>query len=227
VNRGLNAFPGIEKNEYGFSLMELIVVMVIVGILATGVVFMFADPTAKVKAAAFEMRGDFNLARGEAVTENENVLITFDTGANDGYRICFETTGDDDCYDEAGDDVIKDVIFNDSVTYYDFTGPIPLPGDGPDKAPAVGGVETDLTGKSGITLQINGNGLPYIYFIPNGTCEPLNGAGAVIVYLSQQGNPSVIRGNPYAVVVGSTSTGWVFMERWRPELGASGEWYRK
>lgn len=202
--------------------------MVIVGILAIGVVFMFADPTAKVKAAAFEMRGDFNLARGEAVKENEDVLITFDTGTDAGYRICFDSNNDNDCFDEAGDDIIKDVIFNDSVKYYDFTGGESLPANGPDKAPPiiVGGVEveTDLTMKSGITLQINGNGDPYISFISNGTCEPLNGAGAIIVYLSQQGNLSVIKGNPYAVVVGSTSTGNVRLERWRPEKDA---WYRK
>ncbi|MGB3647940.1 MAG: GspH/FimT family pseudopilin, partial [Desulfobulbales bacterium] len=53
------------------------VVLVIVGILAIGVVFMFADPTAKVKAAAFEMRGDLNLARAEAVRRNENILVDF------------------------------------------------------------------------------------------------------------------------------------------------------
>ncbi|MEJ2270434.1 MAG: alanine--tRNA ligase-related protein, partial [Desulfobulbaceae bacterium] len=55
----------------------MLVVMVIVGILAIGVVFMFADPTAKVKAAAFEMRGDLNLARAEAVRRNDNILVDF------------------------------------------------------------------------------------------------------------------------------------------------------
>jgi hypothetical protein len=38
---------------------------------------MFTDPTAKVKAAAFEMRGDFNLARGEAVRRNQDILVDF------------------------------------------------------------------------------------------------------------------------------------------------------
>ena len=65
------------KCNRGFSLVELMVVMVIVGILATGVVFMFADPTAKVKAAAFNMLGDLNRARSEAVSRNEDVLVEF------------------------------------------------------------------------------------------------------------------------------------------------------
>ena len=67
----LKYFINTCKGNRGFSLVELMVVMVIVGILATSVVFMFADPTAKVKAVAFEMRGDFNLARGVAVKENK------------------------------------------------------------------------------------------------------------------------------------------------------------
>jgi len=74
---GQNTYFSNCNNAYGFTLIEVLVVMVIVGILATGVVFMFADPTAKVKAAAFEMRGDFNLARSEAVRRNADILIEF------------------------------------------------------------------------------------------------------------------------------------------------------
>ena len=77
MQKALSIYPDIESNAKGFTLIELMVVMVIVGILAIGVVFMFADPTAKVKAAAFEMRGDFNLARSEAVRRNEDILIEF------------------------------------------------------------------------------------------------------------------------------------------------------
>ena len=51
------------KSAHGFSMIELMVVMAIVAILATGVVFMFANPTAKVKTMAFELLGEINYAR--------------------------------------------------------------------------------------------------------------------------------------------------------------------
>ncbi len=119
------------RNNRGFSLVEMMVVMVIIAILAVGVVFMFADPTAKVKAAAFELRGDLNLARAEAVKRNTGILVQFVDSAKDpvsykepapcgkdsladfgacfsggqrhGYVICFDEDGDNDCSDEAAD----------------------------------------------------------------------------------------------------------------------------
>ena len=132
------------KNKRGFSLVELMVILVIIGILAVGVVFMFADPTAKVKAAAFEIRGDFNLARAEAVRRNQNILIQFvdtakvtcgretpadfadcfDLGdTSQGYVICVDENLDNDCSDEGTnatdleERVIKTVIFGDGVKY--------------------------------------------------------------------------------------------------------------
>ncbi|MEJ2333754.1 MAG: GspH/FimT family pseudopilin, partial [Desulfobulbaceae bacterium] len=136
------------------------VVLVIVGILAIGVVFMFADPTAKVKAAAFEMRGDLNLARAEAVRRNENILVQlidsaqetcskvtaayyadcFAGGSFQGYVICFnedlDGVVDDDCSDEGGtaaeleERVIKTVLFKDAVQYYEFSGTLPSSSSG-------------------------------------------------------------------------------------------------
>ena len=61
----------------GYTLMELSVVMVIVCILASGVVYMFSNPTAKVKDAAFNLLADLNLARAEAVKQNHDVLVDF------------------------------------------------------------------------------------------------------------------------------------------------------
>ena len=71
--------PGkfLIKNTHGFSLIELMVVMAIVAILATGVVFMFANPNAKVKTQTFNLLGEINMARSEAVTRNQEVLIDF------------------------------------------------------------------------------------------------------------------------------------------------------
>lgn len=207
----------------GFTLIELMVVMTIVGILAIGVVFMFADPTAKVKAAAFEMRGDFNLARAEAVKENEEVRIDFDP-ANDSYRIWLDdwnagtsTSGpppQDDTYTPGGDTLVKEVAFRDNVKYYDFTGTVPA--NGPINDPQTPPISLD--GQSGITL-----GSTTLTFRSNGTCDR---SGSVVVYYPKDGDPATLnaKGKPYAVVVENANTGRVLLERWRPE---SGQWSRK
>ena len=207
--------PKTECPANGFTLVELMVVLVVVGILATGIVFMFNNPIAKVKAEAFDMRGSFNLARAEAVSRNTDVLIDF---VNDGYEICIDATADGDCSDEPADNFIREVTFSNGVEYYDFTAD-PLPADGPDKTPFVGGVQTNLTGEDGIILAGD-----TIVFTSNGTCDK---SGTVIVYLPVKNSPSNMRGKPYALVVESATTGRLRLERWRPELGASGEWSRK
>lgn len=236
-----------SRSNRGFTLIEMLVVMVIIGILAVGVVFMFTDPTAKVKAAAFEMRGDMNLARGEAVRRNENILIQFVTAAKEscgkgtttlfadcfgggslqGYVICFnedsDGTADNDCSDEAADateladKIIKTVIFRDAIQYYDFGATLPSSPVGATPNTSPDGVS--LVSNNGITFS-DGD---YLYMMANGTSSD---TGSVIVYLPQDGDPAslVVKGRPYAVVVGSESTGSVHLERWNPNLD---KWTRK
>jgi prepilin-type N-terminal cleavage/methylation domain-containing protein len=211
----------------GFSLVELMVVIVIVGILATGVVMSFLNPTAKVKAAAFEMRGDINLARSVAVRENEDVLVDFVKGSGTGYIICFDIVdpgGVDGCDDEAADEIIKDVSFED-VRYYDFDATLPT--DGPTKTPLY---SSELAGKAlanenGIILAGNN-----ITMQSNGTSDK---DGAVIIYYPPEGTPLEIRGKPYSVVVNNPTTGKVQLFRWRKEMTDDGgtphddRWSRK
>lgn len=102
-----------QKNQ-GFSLLELLIVMVIAGILATQVVIGFTSSSRKVKSSAFMMRSDINLARAEAVNRNMDVNIELldnnnfggNIGVRDGYRLWANT------------EMIKEVHFNKKVQYY-------------------------------------------------------------------------------------------------------------
>jgi len=194
----------------GFTLIELMVVMVIACILATGVVFMYSNPTAKVKGVAFSILGDFNLARSEAVNRNEDVLIDFTLGNEDGYRICLDRDSDKDCSDETIEDVIKEVTFREEVQFYDCTSAPPFPVNGPTKTPA----GTTLAGKKGLIF----GGPAYIKLQPDGTSSD---NGSIIIYHPASGNPQKVRGNPYAAVISSASTGRIRLMRWRKDTGWS------
>ena len=185
---------GRQKHPNGFSLVELMVVLVIAGILAFGVVMSFTNPIAKVKAVAFEMRGDINYARAVSVKENQSVLVDFVTDSGPGYIICFDIDTDDgDCDNEAADDIIKEVTFIKEVQFYDFST-IALPADGPTVTPAY---DSELAGKS----LTNEDGIIFagnaIEMRSDGTCDQ---DGAVIIYfpaniISTEGRRT-IRGKP-------------------------------
>jgi prepilin-type N-terminal cleavage/methylation domain-containing protein len=190
--------------EHGYSLLELLVVLVIIGILATQVVFMLSSADGKVKGAAFNMRSDFNLARGEAVNRNQDVLIDFvfdsDTtyvdasGTRDGYRICVDDDVDSAC--TGADTIIKDVLFTELVQFYDAAG--------------VNGPTVDINGDAWVV----GDGVTFtadnFQMQPNGTS---NKAGTIYTYVPNSGDPTDMEAPPYAVVVGST-TGRVRLLRW-------------
>jgi len=192
----------------GFTLVELSVVMVIACILATGVVFMFTNPTAKVKSTAFCLLADLNLARSEAVNRNQDVLVDFVFGTRDGYLICIDTDEDKDCHDEAVDDIIKKVLFRDEVHFYDCAAAPPYPAKGPQKTPA----GTSLAGKNGLIF----GGPNYIKWQPDGTSGD---NGSIIIYHPAAENSQLVKGDPYAAVISSAATGRIRLMRWRREIG--------
>jgi len=203
-------YPSLHKKAQGYTLIELLVVMVIVCILTTGVVFMFSNPTAKVKGVAFAILTDLNLARSESVNRNKNVLVDFILGAEDGYLICSDTDSDKDCNDEAAADIIKKVLFRKEVQFYDCISAPPYPDGGPTKTPA----GTKLAGKNGIIF----GGPNYIKWQPDGTSAD---NGSIIVYHPVPGNPRKVKGDPYAAVISSGATGRIRLQRWRQEKGWS------
>lgn len=196
----------------GFTLIELVIVMIIVCILATGVVFMFNNPTARIKNVAFTLLADMNLARSEAVDRNREVLVDFTLGTRDGYMICLDTDGDRDCGNESASDIIKKVLFRAEVQFYDCTSAPPYPAGGPTKTPA----GTPLAGKNGLIF----GGPNYIKWQPDGTSSD---NGSIILYHPAGFNPHKVRGDPYAAVISSAATGRIRLMRWRVKNG----WSRK
>ena len=213
------------RSSKGFTLVELFVVLVIMGILATQVIFMFTDPVAKVKAAAFNLRGDLNLARSEAVNRNQDVLVDFlfdvdqdcqgditqcvNAGDSDGYIICVDLDDPLNNVCDATDIIIRISLFREEVQYYD---PNPLPADGPGFTPAPPAA-VSLNGADGVLFSDN-----RVIMQTNGTSSS---GGTVVVYVPKK-NTNEIYGTPYAIVT-LPSTGRIMLMRWL----RGDTWYKK
>ena len=198
----------IRSLSKGFTLVELSVVMAIVCILASSAMYMYINPTAKVKGVAFGILTDLNLARSEAVNRNQDVLVDFTLGDKDGYLICLDTDADKDCNDESADNIIKKILFRKEVQFYDCMSAPPYPAGGPTKTPA----GTKLAGKNGLIF----GGPNYIKWQPDGTSGD---NGSIIIYHPAPENSQKVKGDPYAAVISSAATGRIRLMRWRQKSG--------
>jgi prepilin-type N-terminal cleavage/methylation domain-containing protein len=217
--------PGCNAN-HGFSLIEVMVVMIIVAILATGVVFMFANPSARVKGQAFTMLGELNMARSEAVNRNLDVRVTFLPGATaadqDGYRIWIDDwdagtddLGSDGTYASSAsgsDTLIRETFFPEEVQFYDANA-----ADGPTVNPD--GDALDMTDGGTDDDGIEFDSVDEFVFTLMGTAEdsgsnPLDNTGFVYIYYPvSAADHATMRAAPYALVV-STSVGTISIVRW-------------
>jgi len=195
----------------GYTLLEVMVVLAIVAILATQVGFAFSDPMAKVKAAAFKMRSDMNLARAEAIGRHKNILVEFVPGDIDGYRICVDgdAAGDPDhnkCTNPPIDTIIKEVWFNEQVQFLDRNI-----SNGPTKTPKGDSLnfENGTADDDGIAFSTHN----YFNMEPNGISSS---GGAVYIFAPKPGDAAAMRAPPITLVV-TSHTGRVRLMRWRVE----------
>jgi hypothetical protein len=200
----------VKVQSQGFTLIELCVFMTVICILATGIIYMYTNPTAKVKGVIFNILTDLNLARSESVNRNQNVLVDFTLGDKDGYLICLDSDSDKDCNDELAENIIKEVLFRKEVQFYDCTSAPPYPVNGPTKTPS----GTKLAGKNGLIF----GGPNYLKWQPDGTSGD---NGSIIVYHPAPQNPQEVKGAPYAAVISSASTGRMRLMRWHNKKGWS------
>lgn len=70
-----------QTKNFGFTLIEMMIVIVIVSILAIVVIPLFNIPNNKLKGEARNIYANLQKAKSEAIRQNSNVAVLFTTGA--------------------------------------------------------------------------------------------------------------------------------------------------
>ena len=180
------------------------IVLAIIGILASGVVFMFSNPSSKVKNQSFTMLGEFNLARSEAVSQNLDTIITFLPGPVDAYRIWIDDNGTAGY--QASDTLIRYTQFPVEVQFYDKNAT-----DGPNVNPEGGALDMEDADTDDDGIEFDG--LNEFVFTSMGTATLAN-TGYVYIYFPVSATEhDQMRAAPYALVV-SPNTGSIRISRW-------------
>ena len=88
-----------RKTDYGFTLLEMMIVLIIGGVLTAIAIPAFSKwaPKYRVNGAARQVFSEMMAARAKAISESNNYVISFDTGNNSF------TIHDDDNSDGAED----------------------------------------------------------------------------------------------------------------------------
>lgn len=103
-------------NRHGFTLVEIIVVMVVIGIMATFAVPSFLKwmPNINLKSAARDLYSTMQKAKIQAIKESREWAVVFDTG-NDSYAIW--DSGADGKWATAADNNLVETI---ALADYDY-----------------------------------------------------------------------------------------------------------
>lgn len=115
--------------QAGYSLIELLIVVVIMGILAAYVTYNINSSKTKLKSYAFDTKAQFQRAKFEAIKRSRDVYIDFDFlpspggdgNIDNGYTIWVDEDGDaggGGAYEPAEDTIIETVVFQNPVMIY-------------------------------------------------------------------------------------------------------------
>ena len=156
------------KQESGFTLVELMVVVAIIAFIGALAIPNLSPANARLKRAARELYGTLQRARTEAIKQNQNVGIVFDT-ANDQYLLCQGTDGDNACTD-AGETILATITLSSYGNDIRFAGGLAIPpvsGSYPDDGVSYGTGSVTINNSMFFTPQGRTTTLGYVYLTNN------------------------------------------------------------
>lgn len=212
----------------GFSLIELMIVVAILGALAAAVGIYINTADANLKSFAFNLGSRFKQAKFEAMKRGHDVYLDFDylrDGVIDnGYSMWVDfndnknpdgwvdANGDGVCQDTEGDCVIAEVVFpNKANPAVDRNGPEIYNGAA---AFPTGGPDNDGPGAANIGDGVSANGNRF-RFRPSGDCAL---SGAVYIYIPRGAvGAEEVAAGPWAIIV--NPVGRIRLDEWQPGTG--------
>lgn len=188
-----------QNRQAGYSLVELLIVVAIMGILAAYVVFNLSTGATKLKTFVFDTKAYFHKAKFEAIKRGRNVYIDFDfdddLNIDNGYTLWVDEDNDN-AYSPGTDTVIETIVF-DGPAIYANNPPI--------------GSEPAGPGGSNIGTGVSHAGMKII-MRPNGRSEN----GTVYFYL-----PVAPTAGPWAII--TSTVGRIRVDEWRSSGWATDE----